>query len=170
MGLVLNIAHVNLHVADLDRSLGFYELLGWRPIAGTEWLTEPQQIPALDCGPELEHGGGTTRAAILTCSDDRRATTAIELMEYVSPPATAKPFKPRFEVGTHRLAMRVRDIDQAVAELRAAGVEIMHEPQETELMGGIQRYVVFADPDNNPIELVQLTVPKPLPANTKDHP
>lgn len=160
MGLALNIAHVNVHVTDLDRSVAFYALLGWQPIAGTEWLDAPQQIDALDCGPSLEHGGGVTRAAILACSDDPRATTALELMEYVEPAATAKPFKPRYEAGPHRIAMRVRDLDHAVAELRAAGVEIAHEPQETELLGGTQRYVVFADPDNNPIELVQLTVPR----------
>ncbi len=155
MGLTLNLVNLNLHVADLERAVDFYALLGWTPIEGAK----PDRIiesEPLDCGGRIEHGGGRFRSVLLSCGSDPRATTLLQLSEYIEPKATPKPFKPRYEAGAHRITMRVHDIDAAVAELRQNGVEIAHEPQEAVVAGRRHRYVIIADPDDNPIEVVQL--------------
>jgi predicted enzyme related to lactoylglutathione lyase len=47
---------------------------------------------------------------------------------------------------------RVRDLDAMLAQLRAAGAEVIGEPQEME---GVGRFAWVADPEGNRIELWQ---------------
>jgi glyoxylase I family protein len=152
---ILNLVHVNLHTTDLERSIAFYERLGWKVMFELA-RRKPVELGAVGLAGGLEHGGGRVLAVVLSLGDDPRCATKIELMQYVDPPATPKPPKPKQEAGTHRIAMRVRDLDGTVAQLRASGVEIRDEPHEIRSMGGRQRFVLFPDPDGNLLELIEL--------------
>jgi len=153
---ILNIVHVNLHVADIERSIAFYDRLGWSVMYDLS-RHEAKDMAPVPINDFLEHGGGKVKGVVLSLGDDPRASTKIELIEYCDPATTPKPFKPRNEAGVHRVAMRVKDIEGTVRDLRAKGVPIEDEIYEVRTMGGLQRYVLFADPDNNLLELIELS-------------
>lgn len=50
---------------------------------------------------------------------------------------------------TAMINLRVRDLDELLARLRAAGIQIARE----ETMDGVGRFARVHDPENNPIEL-----------------
>ena len=152
---ILNLVHVNLHVADLERSIDFYGRMGWK-VMHELGRHEPMDLERVPLGDALEHGGGRAKGVVLSLGDDPRASTKLEIMEYVDPPASAKPFKPRQEAGVHRVAMRVKDIHATIAEFRAKGIPIEDTPHEIKVMGGRQLFVLFADPDDNLLELIEL--------------
>ncbi len=54
--------------------------------------------------------------------------------------------------------MRVKDIDGMVQHLRANGVVIPEDPHDIVVgtLGSRQRFVLFPDPDENLIELIEL--------------
>lgn len=152
---ILNLIHINVHVSDLERSIAFYEKLGWKVMFDLS-RHKPNFLEPMAVSPLNQHGGGMVKAVVMSLGDDPRQSTKIELMQYVDPAPAARPFKPSHEVGVHRLAMRVKDIDATVAEFRARGVVIPEEPREIRTMDGRQRFVLFPDPDENMLELIEL--------------
>lgn len=152
---LLNLVHINLHVSDLDRSIDFYERLGFS-VMHDLGRNAPRPMQAVEVSPLSQHGGGMVRGAVMSLGDDPRCATKIELIQYVDPAPTARPLKPNHEVGVHRIAIRVKDIDATVADLRATGIAIPSGPHEVRTMGGRQRYVLFPDPDETMLELIEL--------------
>lgn len=152
---ILNLVHVNLHVTDLERSIDFYGRLGWELMFDLG-RRAPGETVSLDPGEGAAPASRKALAVVLSLGDDPRRTTKIELMQYVDPPATPKPKQADEEAGVHRLAMRVKDLDGTIAQLRERGIEIPGEPSEVKMMGGRQRYVLFHDPDGHLLELIEL--------------
>lgn len=152
---LLNLVHINLHVADLDRSINFYERLGFT-VMHDLGRNDPHLMPPVEVSPLNQHGGGITRGVVMSLGDDPRCSTKLELIQYVDPAPTPRPFKPRQEVGVHRIAIRVKDMDATIADLRAKGIVIPSGPHDIAVMGGRQRYVLFPDPDETMLELIEL--------------
>jgi len=152
---LLNLVHVNLHVADLERSIDFYRRLGWELMIDMS-RTEPAKFERIDVNERVVYGGGLGKVVILSLGDDPRCATKIELVEDVEPSSVPKPPRPPHEAGVHRLAIRVKDLDGTIALLRGRGIEIRDEPRVLFTMGGRQRYVLLADPDDNLLELIEL--------------
>lgn len=152
---LLNLVHINVHVADLERSIAFYEKLGFS-VQFELSRHKPNFMTPVAVSPLNQHGGGMVRGAVMSLGDDPRCATKIELIQYVDPAPRARPFKPNCEVGVHRIAIRVKDIDGTVADLRAKGIAIPEDPHEIRTMGGRQRYVLFPDPDETILELIEL--------------
>ena len=59
------------------------------------------------------------------------------------------------EAGVH-VAMRVKDLDGTLTDLRSRGSDIPDEPREIRSMSGRQRFVLFPGPDDNLVELIEL--------------
>lgn len=152
---VLNIVHINIHVSDLERSIAFYELLGWKVIHELSRHSANYMEPVA-VSPLNVHGGGTTKGVILSLGDDPRQATKLELIQYVDPAPIARGFRPAQTTGVHRIAMRVKHIDDMVADLRAKGASIPDDPRDMAVMGSRQRYALLPDPDENIIELIEL--------------
>ena len=152
---ILNLVHINVHVSDLERSIEFYGRMGWKVMFDLS-RTEPSILAPVEVSPLNQHGGGTVKGVVLSLGDDPRQSTKIELMQFVDPPASARPFKPAHQVGVHRIAMRVKDIDATVAQFREKGIIIPEDPHDIEVMDGRQRFVLFPDPDENMLELIEL--------------
>ena len=152
---ILNLVHINIHVSDIARSIDFYGRMGWKVMHELR-LDEPGYMEPVEVSPLNQHGGGMTKGVILSLGDDPRQATKLELIQYVDPPASKRPFKPNHEVGVHRIAMRVKNIDTLVAEFRSKGIVIPEDPHDIAAMGGRQRYALFPDPDENMLELIEL--------------
>jgi catechol 2,3-dioxygenase-like lactoylglutathione lyase family enzyme len=132
--------HTGITVSDLDRSIRFYERLGFEVAERFE-----------EEGEEVERGvgvaGARLRAAML-----EGATSRLELIEYLEPVNGAPPH-PNNGIGAAHVCLEVEDVDAAVAELREEGIEFLSDPITHE--SGI-RWVYAKDPDGITAELLQV--------------
>jgi catechol 2,3-dioxygenase-like lactoylglutathione lyase family enzyme len=132
--------HTGITVSDLDRSIGFYERLGFEVV---ERLDEE--------GKDVERGvgvpGARLRSAMLEGPNSR-----LELIQYVEPRG-GHAAHPNNGIGAAHVCLQVEDVDAAVAELREEGIEFLSDPITHE--AGI-RWVYAKDPDGITAELLQV--------------
>ena len=141
------IDHVNIVVADLERSIRFYtELLGLRrefevALEG-EWV---ETVTGLR--------GARARCVFLEGDD---GSARIELLQYLSPAGEALPTASAPNTrGLRHVAFIVPDLDVLVARLRAAGVTLVSEPVTVPFAVstmGRKRLCYFLDPDGTLLE------------------
>ena len=125
------------------------ETLGFRELA---------RFPsASDVGPHLRVDGPVVdaRSVDARAGPRRRAPHARRLRpsrrcERVAP-------RPANALGMWRTALLLPELDRAVAALRAAGVELISEPQSMSMGPGLPelRFVCFRGPDHEVIELIE---------------
>lgn len=132
--------HTGITVSDLDRSVAFYERLGFEV---SERMEEE--------GEEVERGvgvpGAKLRVAMLESPNSR-----LELIQYLEPTSGPAPH-PNNGIGAAHVCLEVEDVDAAVAELREQGIEFLTDPITHE--AGI-RWVYAKDPDGITAELLQV--------------
>ena len=151
----LRVSHIGICVSDWERSLRFYhDQLGFR------FVDEQNLAGAF---PETLHrlkGVGIHTASL------EREGVRIELRQFTSPSSISshrdvEPGRdPLFDrPGSTHLAMRVDDLDAALAKLAAAGVEVMRDTRAEAAAGELgpglpaRRAIFICDPDGMPIEL-----------------
>jgi catechol 2,3-dioxygenase-like lactoylglutathione lyase family enzyme len=133
--------HTGLTVSDLDRSVEFYERLGFEVAVRIE-----------EEGEEVERGTGVPGAKLRVAMMEGPNNSRLELIEYLRPgggPAT----HPNNGIGAAHVCLEVEDVDSAVDELRGRGVRFLSEPITHE--SGI-RWVYAKDPDGITAELLQV--------------
>jgi catechol 2,3-dioxygenase-like lactoylglutathione lyase family enzyme len=144
---VTGLDHAGLTVADLERSLAFYEGLLGLPLAGI----------ARDESPDIAAIFGQPGARVRFADLMLPGGGVLELIQYehpAEPPATAS----HTQAGTAHVALGVRDLAGLRARLIAAGVDIVSERPVTlhtgdDWNGSTVLYV--RDPDRNVIELIE---------------
>ncbi|HWQ22343.1 MAG TPA: methylmalonyl-CoA epimerase, partial [Clostridia bacterium] len=100
-----NIDHIGIAVSNIQESLSFWQAsLGIEP-HGVEEIADRK-----------------LRTAFLPVGD-----TNIELLEATGPESTIAKFIEKRGEGLHHIAIRVDDIDAALAELKAKGVQLIDE-------------------------------------------
>lgn len=124
------IDHIELVTQDPERAVGFYtQVLGFR-------VRSRDRVPASPHGPldlvYLELGG-----------------TTIELMCY--PEAKPQPREAGERLGYRMMALEVDDMDAALAQLKAQGIEATWGPKKRPTYARAE----IRDPDGNSIELRQ---------------
>lgn len=150
--MIRGIDHINIVVADLERSVKFYtEVLGFRKTHDVymegDWI---EQIIGLK-GVKgyvafVEPPGGGVR---------------IELLEYRSPAGEPRPENSRANTrGLRHIAFRVENIAAMAARLRAAGVTLFSEPVRVpqsvvKFAAGDKTLLYFLDPDGVILELAE---------------
>jgi methylmalonyl-CoA epimerase len=100
-----NIDHIGIAVASLQESLSFWETSLGIELHGIEVVTE-------------QH----VRTAFLPIGD-----TEIELLEPTSAESSVAKFIEKRGEGLHHIAIRVDDIEAALAELKAKGIQLIDE-------------------------------------------
>ncbi|MGH9394307.1 MAG: methylmalonyl-CoA epimerase [Terriglobales bacterium] len=122
--------HLGIAVRDLDAACRAYALLGLEA-EGREVVPQEQ-----------------VRVAMLPLQSGR-----LELIEPTAPDSAVGRFLERRGEGLHHLALRVPDLDAAVARLKAAGRRVVHE--QPQLGAGGHRYV-FLHPSSTGGVLIEL--------------
>ncbi|MBA4365538.1 MAG: methylmalonyl-CoA epimerase [Coprothermobacter sp.] len=100
-----NIDHIGIAVSSLQESLSFWETSLGIELHGIEEVTE-------------QH----VRTAFLPVGD-----TEVELLEPTSADSSVAKFIEKRGEGLHHIAIRVDDIEAALAELKAKGVQLIDE-------------------------------------------
>ena len=143
-GRLLNVVHVNINVSDVERSVEFYKRFGF------EVLYVFSNDPA-----DAEKGtyiGASGRGAIMSISDDPRASCKIELIQAAD--AAPPPERKEGQVGVGRIAIRTKNLLAYVEKLSKQGIEPAVPVQEIDIVGA-NRYVIYHDPDGVLLELIE---------------
>ena len=135
--------HVAFGVADLERSRGFYERLGFVEMLfeSTEFF-EPmapwyeRELPGQHMIMMMSaQGAGIEPCCLTPLGPDCRGEWG--------------------HLGPMEFAVGVSNLNAAVRRLQSAGVELVSEPQSLAVGGGEWKYAYIAEPDGNYVSLVE---------------
>ncbi len=144
---IQGLVHVNINCSDFDRSRAFYEKLGFDVYLEVPETNTPEVAAAV--GFEQYKIRGALMAL-------RGGRFVIDLLEWQEPDDASPPYEELNHLGIARIALLTSDFEGDLAELRAAGVEIVGEPATVVWDGRpSSRFVCFKDPDGTVLELVQ---------------
>lgn len=146
--MIRDIVHVNLNVADIERSIRFYEQIGFRimHVFG--------DTPGADVRDGMAFDDGRCRGVVMTLGEHPRAWTKLELIEWLDPPAEIAPPRGPRTTGVSRIALRTKNLLEHVAALEAAGIDFESPPREIDIVGAT-RFALFRDPDGVLLELIE---------------
>ena len=145
--MIERIFHLNINCTNLERSLAFYQLLGFKVI-----------IDFRDgmSSKEMAEAFGMQTAALkgvhLRLGDTPDATR-IDLLEFTDPQPTGQPYPHLYHTGIARICLKATNIQQDYEDLAAKGIEFLSEPKV--LPGTSVSIVCFKDPDGTFIELLE---------------
>lgn len=160
----LQMFHINVNCADLDRSVAFYKALGFRVINDFS-MDEPADGHDQTIGERVPNlaeilgvdPGARMRAAFLRLGDDPRATI-LDLIEWIEPRTGGRPAQIT-QTGMARLCFRVKDCDGAHAAAVAAGAECFTKPMMIAMGGSRQKVFCCYDPDGAILEFQEFQKP-----------
>ncbi|MDF1720289.1 MAG: VOC family protein [Minwuia sp.] len=150
--------HININCTDLERSLPFYRLLGFRDVidfnAGSDGDAS-DVLGDLVLGPALGlPSGSKARARMLMLGDNPRSAR-IDLIEWIEPKATGQAYPHLAHVGIARICFRVGDVASAWQQLTDAGAEPLTEPVLIDMGGSRQKFFCAKDPDGVVVEFME---------------
>jgi glyoxylase I family protein len=150
--MVKGIYHINVNVTDFERSLAFYQLLGFKIVrdlgeVGSKYIERALKITQ-----------PVGRAVLMQVGDDRRSTR-LDLIEWKNPKTEGRAYPHLYHAGMARIALVTDTLRALCDKVKAAnipGVEFFSEPQVIpNRTGGSDLFVCFTDPDGTVIELIQ---------------
>ena len=155
---VQSLFHFVLNVSNFERSLAFYQKLGFRVLRDNRDVVWPPMV-AENFGMRVAQG----RGALLGIGDGPDHTR-IDLIEWLEPRwrGPERQTAPGFAAGDplgdpipRVIALRTRNVRAAYAELRAQGIEFVREPRGPNPAVGIESVVCCRDPDGTLVELIE---------------
>lgn len=155
---VQSLFHFVLNVTNLERSLEFYQRLGFRVLRDNRDIVWPPMV-AENFGMKAAQG----RGALLGLGDGPDHTR-LDLIEWLEPSWRGPERSGRSDGSSgdtpaepipRILALRTRNVRAAWAELSQQGVEFIREPREPNPTVGIESIVCCLDPDGTVVELIE---------------
>jgi catechol 2,3-dioxygenase-like lactoylglutathione lyase family enzyme len=139
--------HVNICVRDMERSIRFYEELGFSKVNDFT-LDDPSVGDALGVTAKKLCG------VFMRLGSDPNAPV-LDLVQFIEPPTQGQPYSSLNNVGICRIAFTVDDIDRTYEELKAKKVEFVAPLKQLTGPGEARMGVVcFKDPDGTVLELI----------------
>ena len=146
---IRGLVHVNINCSDFERSLRFYELLGFERLIDVPATNTAEVAAAVGMPPYRVKGA-------LLVLQTAAGSFMLDLLEWQQPTDDSPPYPHLYHLGIARIALSTDDLDSDMARLQAEGVEFLSEPATVELEGQPPtRFVCFKDPDGTILELVQ---------------
>jgi glyoxylase I family protein len=150
-----SVYHININCTNLERSLEFYKMLGFREVVDFGEGGSPEMGKGLRMPPDSR-----ARARLLKIGDDPYCSH-IDLIEWINPRSDKPPYEKLNNLGIARVCFYSKDLEKDLEELRAKGVSIFSEPATIKYRGGQSSVVCFEDPDGTILELVQFRKTRP---------
>jgi catechol 2,3-dioxygenase-like lactoylglutathione lyase family enzyme len=139
--------HVNICVRDMERSIRFYQDLGF--IKVNDFTLDDPSV-----GYALGVRAKKLRGVFMRLGADPNAPV-LDLVQFIEPPTQGQPYPTLNNVGICRIAFTVDDIDRTYEELKAKKVDFVAPLKKLTGPGGAEMGVVcFKDPDGTVLELI----------------
>ncbi|MEE2776768.1 MAG: VOC family protein [Acidobacteriota bacterium] len=146
---IVGLVHVNVNCSDFDRSLRFYELLGFKRAIDVPPTNTAEVAAAVGMPPYRVKGA-------LLVLPTATGPLMLDLLEWQEPTDPSPPYPHLYHLGIARIALATDDLDAEIARLQAEGVEFLSEPATVSIEGQRPtRFACFRDPDGTMLELVQ---------------
>ena len=134
-GNFTGLQHIGLPVSDIERSVGFYQKLGFQKVMGREF----------------DDGGGLVKVAMM-----EREGVVMELYQ-LPPDQLSADIRTRKDGHLDHIAFNVKDIDKAFEEVKSAGlIPLQNEPVKLDLWKKGCRYFSIRGPDGEKLEFNQI--------------
>lgn len=147
MSRVSRIFHVNVNVSDMDRSIAFYEGLGFK-------LGRSGDVDTPGIARAFKTKSGRVRWAHMHMGDDA-SLTKIDLTQWHDGNPEIPPRKELDSIGLARFSLLVDDVDKAYEELKAKGYKFVAPPDAARSEVGDFRLCSIIDPDGVNVQLIQ---------------
>jgi catechol 2,3-dioxygenase-like lactoylglutathione lyase family enzyme len=144
----LSLFHFTLSVRSLERSIAFYEALGFRVLRDNRDVVWPDYVAA-QFGLDRAQG----RGALLALGDEA-LHTRLDLIQWLEPEA-AFPDTPPETTAPRILAIRTENVRAAYEALRVRGIAFVTPPRGPDVPTGIEAVVCCRDPDGTLVELIE---------------
>jgi glyoxylase I family protein len=141
------IYHININCTNFERSLAFYQMLGFKVVVDFGQGPGPQMK-----GLKMPDASG--RGVLLQLGDDPHSCH-IDLIEWLDPKTEGRPYERLNHTGIARACFYSKNIMKDYEDLKAQGIEFYSEPQIIRYKGGRSLIVCFEDPDGTVLEMVQ---------------
>jgi catechol 2,3-dioxygenase-like lactoylglutathione lyase family enzyme len=139
--------HVNICVRDMERSIRFYQDLGFTKV--NDFILDDPSV-----GDALGLKVKKLRGVFLRLGDDP-GSPVLDLVQFIDPPPQGQPYPTLNNIGICRIAFTVDDIDRTYADLLAKRVECLAPLKKIKGPDGATIGVVcFRDPDGAILELL----------------
>lgn len=112
------IFHLAINVTDLDRSIAFYELFGFKVLVRVPVVGEAARITAEVFGDAQPNDA---EAALLRLGDSKMYAH-LDLVEWKERPTTGRPYAVSNHTGIYRFSVHVDDPDTLLARLEQHGI------------------------------------------------
>ena len=146
---VTRLVHVNINCSDFDRSLRFYELLGFQKVIDVPPKNTPEVAAAVGMPPY------TVKGALLILQNSK-TPLMIDLLEWQEPTDNRPPYPNLYHLGIARIALSTNNLDSDIAFLKSEGVEFLSDPATVKIENQPEtRFICFKDPDGTILELVE---------------
>mgnify|MGYP006077481355 CR=1 FL=1 len=146
------IFHININVVDIDRSVSFYEGLGFKKLYDFELDPETvRQTCAAFGSPPNPHRG------VFMSLGDTPTATILDLVQWYDPPTGGQVYPTLTNVGIPRMAFHVDNPMEVYEELMRRGTEFLGPIGGGSPPGGAPNQAVvfaFRDPDGNVLEVL----------------
>ena len=164
--MIKRLMHLNVICTDIEKSLHFYaDLLGGHILGNYDRKTIiNRKVESLGVGIGLGFGESAEYKGWLIRFGYEKSATVIDIIQWIKPPSTGKPYEKLNNVGIVRMALEVDDIDKTYNDLKAKGVEFLSPPQDIDLapdrpVNGLIRFATCLDPDGIAVSLEQFILP-----------
>lgn len=147
---VQGIFHFTVNASSFERSLEFYQTLGFRLLRDNRDVIWPDFV-ARNFGLKRAQA----RGALLAIGEGAEHTR-LDLLEWIEPAPYEPPIQPPLDERVPRiLALRTRNVRAAYAELTKRGIPFVTEPYRPDPALGIEAVVCCRDPDGLIVELIE---------------
>lgn len=151
---MLAVEHVGITVKDLDASVNFYRtLFGYEPLDRREWRgKDAEYVADMMAKPGLTLDGAWFQLP--------GGETILEIIQFHDLPDGEAKTVPHYQTGGVHLGFYVDNIDGYADRVREAGARFLTEPvpiQYGPYMGTGGRSVLFRDPDDNNLQLMEIS-------------
>lgn len=145
--MIERIFHFNINCSNLDRSLAFYQLLGFQII-----LDFRDGMASQEMADAFGMKTANLKGVHIRLGDAANATR-IDLLEFIDPAPAGQPYPHLYHTGVARMCLKSTNIQQDYEDLLAKGVKFLTEPKK--LPGTAVSIVCFRDPDGTFLELLE---------------
>jgi catechol 2,3-dioxygenase-like lactoylglutathione lyase family enzyme len=147
--MIEKLFHVNICVRDMERSIAFYQDLGFKKV--NDFTRDDPSV-----GDALGLKASKLRGVFMRLGDDP-TSPVLDLVQFIDPPPQGEPYPSLNNIGICRIAFTVDDIDKTYEQLKAKKIEFVAPLRKNDGADGNKigvRLVCFKDPDGAILELI----------------